>query len=301
MSTPVAAKPTEQTRDSYYGQAVIKPPVWTREIPWYLFTGGLGGASAGLAYMGERRGDAVLAQRAWICALAGVSASPALLISDLGVPSRFLNMMRMLKVTSPMSVGSWILALSGMMTAAAATNALTGLLPHVARVAKPAAGALGMPLSTYTGALIAQTSVPAWHGARRELPALFAAGAAASAGAAAVLATPVKHAAPARRLALIGSAAEVIVSEAMEQRLGELAEPYGSGPAGAYSHAARGFTVAGSLVVASAGRRRRAAAIAGGAMVLAGAVCERFAVFKAGFASARDPRFTVKPQRERVM
>jgi hypothetical protein len=157
-----------------------------------------------------------------------------------------------------------------------------------------------MPLSTNTGALISQTAVPVWHEARRELPSLFAAGAAASAGAAVTMIAPVRHAGPARRLTVVGSAAEIVACEAMEQRLGELGEPYGSGAAGAYSHAARGLTVAGSLLIAGAGRRRRAAAVAGGAMVLAGAVCERFAVFKAGFQSARDPRYTVEPQRLRV-
>ena len=71
------------------------------------------------------------------------------------------------------------------------------------------AGLLGLPLATYTGALIAQTSVPVWHEARRELPALFGSGAAVSAGAAAVALAPVEEAEPARRLALIGAAAEL--------------------------------------------------------------------------------------------
>ena len=95
---------------SYYGRPVIKEPVWTPEIPVYFFTGGLAGASAGLGVLAELRGNEVLARRAWAVALAGVAVSPVLLISDLGVPTRFLNMLRMFKVTSPMSVGSWILA-----------------------------------------------------------------------------------------------------------------------------------------------------------------------------------------------
>src|SRR5439155_1354298 len=140
---------------------------------------GMGGASAGLAYACELRGAPVLAQRAWAVALAGVGVSPALLISDLGKPSRFLNMLRMFKVTSPMSVGSWVLACSGAATGISALSSLSGRLRRPAMLAKPAAAMLGMPLASYTGGLIAQTAVPAWHEARRELPALFAAGAAA--------------------------------------------------------------------------------------------------------------------------
>ena len=95
---------------SYHGQPVLKQPVWTWEIPLYFFTGGAAGASAGLAYLGELSGNDELARRAWAVALAGLTVSPALLISDLGRPPRFLNMLRMFKVTSPMSVGTWVLS-----------------------------------------------------------------------------------------------------------------------------------------------------------------------------------------------
>src|SRR5205085_4979895 len=89
---------------SYHGRPVIKEPVWTWEIPTYFFTGGLAGASAGLAYLSELRGNDVLARRAWGTAMFGMGTSPALLTSDLGRPERFLNMLRMFKISSPMSV-----------------------------------------------------------------------------------------------------------------------------------------------------------------------------------------------------
>jgi formate-dependent nitrite reductase membrane component NrfD len=285
---------------SYYGQPIIKEPIWTPEIPWYFFAGGLSGAAAGLAYLCELRGSTVLARRAWALALVGVGASPVLLISDLGRPRRFLNMLRMFKVTSPMSVGSWVLAASGVATGASALNVYTGRLRIPSLLARPLAALLGLPLSTYTGALIAQTAVPAWHEARIELPALFAAGAAASAGAAAAVATPVAEAAPARRLAVLGAAAELVIVPLMEHRLDELAEPYHSEAAGAYAQAARALTVTGTVLLASRARRSRLAAVAGGGLVLAGAVCERWSVFKAGFQSARDPRYTADPQRRRI-
>ncbi len=323
---------------SYHGQPVIKEPIWHPEIPWYFFAGGLGGASAGLAWLSGLRGNEVLARRAWLAALAGTGVSPVLLISDLGRPERFLNMLRMFKVTSPMSVGSWVLAVSGGTVGVSALDALlpggadgrvlsvpgarttafrrSHVHPHrhppdrrrwrtllrmAAVPARPTAALAGLPLATYTGALIAQTAVPAWHGARGELPALFAAGAAASAGAAATALTPVAHARPARRLAVAGCVAELAIVPLMEHRLGDLGEPYHEGAAGAYGRLARGLTVAGSLLLAARAERSRAAAVASGTMIVAGAVCERWSVFKAGFQSARDPKHTVGPQSRRIL
>jgi hypothetical protein len=284
----------------YYGRPVIKEPVWTPEIPLYFFTGGMAGASAGLAFMAETTGNEVLARRAWAAAMGGIAVSPVLLISDLGVPSRFLNMLRMFKVTSPMSVGSWILSGSGATTTLATANAFTGLFPALGKASKPAAALLGLPLSTYTGALIANTSVPVWHNARNMLPALFGAGAAASAGAAATILTPVRDAAPARRLAIIGAAAELVATNVMEQKLGSLAEPYHEGPSGTLARTAKVLTAVGAMAIGGWGHQRRSAAVLGGAALLGGALAERFAVFRAGFASAKDPKFTVGPQRERV-
>jgi hypothetical protein len=209
-------------------------------------------------------------------------------------------MLRMFKVTSPMSVGSWILAGAGTATGLAATNALTGLFPGLGRAAKPAAALLGLPLSTYTGALIANTSVPVWHNGRRTLPFLFGAGAAASAGAAATILTPVRDAAPARRLAIMGAAAELVATNVMEEQLGKLAQPYHEGPSGTLTRAAKLLTAVGGMSIGAWGHRRRSAAVIGGAALLGGALAERFAVFRAGFASAEDPQATIRPQRERV-
>jgi hypothetical protein len=282
---------------SYYGQPVLKAPVWTPEIPAYLFAGGLAGASAGLAYLS---GDGPLARRAWGVALAGVAVSPALLVSDLGVPRRFLHMLRMFKVTSPMSVGSWILSGAGLTTSISALHAFTGLAPRAAAVSRPAAALLGLPLSTYTGALLAQTAVPVWHEARHALPFVFASGAALSAGAAATVLTPPEHAAAARRLTAIGAVGELGAVLAMEQRLGPVGEPYSKGRAGAYKRLANVLIGAGALAVSTLGAGSRPAAIAGGAAVLAGAVAERWSVFRAGFQSAADPAYTVGPQRARI-
>jgi hypothetical protein len=299
VSAEGATVPRAEWR-SYYGRAVLKPPVWKPEIPFYLFSGGLGGASAGLAWLAGARANEELARRAWAIALAGVAASPVLLVSDLGVPSRFFNMLRLFKVTSPMSVGSWLLVASGGATTVAAADAWTGRVPApLGGVARGASAALGLPLATYTAALLSNTAVPVWHEARAGLPFVFAASAAASAGAAAVLATPVDAAAPARRLAVGAAVATAAGVTAMEKSLGELGEPYRAGAAGTLKRAALALTASGGALVAGLGRRR-AGAVAGGALLLAGAVCERWSIFRAGFQSAGDPRYTVEPQRRRL-
>ncbi len=285
---------------SYYQQPVIKEPVWTWEIPMYFFTGGAAGASAGLAYLSELRGNDVLARRAWATALAGVTLSPALLTSDLGKPMRFLNMLRMFKVTSPMSVGSWVLSASGAATALAAADAWTGLFPRAGRVARPAAAVLGLPLATYTAALVSNTAVPAWHEARRTLPFVFASGAALTAGAAAVAVTPLEYARPARRLALAAAIADATFKELMVEQLGDLGEAYKRGAPNIFRQATRGLIGAGAALLLARGGSSRPAAVAAGALLGAGALSARWSTFKAGFQSVADPKYVVGPQRAAI-
>jgi hypothetical protein len=285
---------------SYHGQPVIKEPIWTWEIPMYFFTGGLGGASAGLAFLSGLRGNDILARRAWAGAIAGIGVSPLFLISDLGRPMRFMNMFRMFKVTSPMSVGSWILGASGAATTVATANAWTGMFPRSARIARPAAALLGLPVSTYTAALIANTAVPVWHESYRLLPFVYGSGAAQSAAAAAVLATPPEYAAPARRLAIGGALIEVGAKELMHHQLGEVGEPYKKGAGALFGHISRVCNLAGAALLARRGARSRAAAMAGGALLCAGALSARWSTFKAGFQSAADPKYVVGPQRRAV-
>jgi hypothetical protein len=280
---------------------VIKEPVWKPEIPFYFYAGGVGGASAGLALLSELSGNRMLARRAWAIALAGAVASPGLLISDLGVPSRFLNMLRMFKVTSPMSVGSWLLAAFGPATAVAALDAWTGVVPSpFGPAAKGTSAVLGLPLTTYTAALIANTAVPVWHEARGELPVVFAAGGGMSAGAAALVITPRRAAAPALRLAVGSAAVELAAVTVMERRLGALAKPYRDGLAANLGRAAKALTLAGAGLAAAGASRSRAAAIGAGALLTAGAVLTRWSIFKAGARSAAHPAATVDPQRERI-
>jgi DMSO reductase anchor subunit len=292
--------PEEEAR-SYYGRPVLKEPTWTWEIPWYFFFGGLAGASSLLSLSARATGNEALARRALLVALAGATVSPVLLIMDLGKPERFYNMLRVVKPTSPMSLGTWVLSAFGASTGAAVATDLLGSFPRLGRALEVASAVLGPALSTYTAVLITDTSVPVWHEARRELPLVFAASSAASAGAAAVIVTSATDAGPARRLALGGALAELASMELMKRRLGLLlAEAYQREAAGRFDKLSKVCTGVGAATMALAGKKSYAAGVAGGALMLAGAVFERWSVFRAGFQSARDPKYTVMPQRERL-
>jgi hypothetical protein len=285
---------------SYYGRPIVKEPVWKPEIPAYFFFGGLAGAASTLVPAARLAGNARLATSAKIAAAVGIAVSPLLLIKDLGRPRRFYNMLRVFKIRSPMSVGTWILATQGTAVGAAAVTQMAGVLPRVRITTETVAGMLGYPLATYTGALVADSVVPAWHEARHELPALFAASSAAAAGGATALLTPTRDARAARRLAVVGGIAEIALSKLMEKRLGDLVgEPYRKGEGGRYAKLAESCTAAGTALMALSGRRRLGAAAAGG-LLLAGSWCQRFAVFHAGKASAADPTYTSLPQRTRA-
>jgi formate-dependent nitrite reductase membrane component NrfD len=164
---------------SYYGRPVIKEPVWkTPDVPGYLFLGGLAGASSVLGAGAQLSGYRELAKVAKVGALGAISLSAVALVHDLGRPGRFVNMLRVFKPSSPMSVGSWLLAAYGPVAGAAAVSEVTGLLPKAGLAATLGAGLLGPGIATYTAALICDTAVPGWHEGYREMPYVFAGSAA---------------------------------------------------------------------------------------------------------------------------
>jgi formate-dependent nitrite reductase membrane component NrfD len=285
---------------SYYGRPILKPHVWKPAIGWYMFAGGLAGGSSLLGLAARVGGNRVLARNCSLLALAGVGVSPALLISDLGRPERFLNMLRVFKPTSPMSLGTWVLTGSAAANTALAACDVLDVLPGLRRATATTSALLAPALCTYTAVLLADTSVPVWHEARRELPFVFASSAAASAGAAATLVTRAGEAAPARRLAVLGAGAGLAATSLMERRLGPLAEPYEHGRAGRLGTAARALHATGAALVAIGGGRRSRGSRLGAAFVLAGSACERLSILEAGRQSAADPKYTVDSQRARL-
>lgn len=295
---------------SYYGRPVLKPPVWEWRIPAYFFTGGLSAGAALLAAGADLTGRPALRAAGRLGGFAALGASGYLLVSDLGRPERFHHMLRVAKPTSPMSVGTWLLtayapgsalAAAAEVLPAAVRDTLPGrLLRAAARPAGLSAALLAPGVASYTAVLLSQTAVPAWHEAYRELPFVFTGSAAAGAGGFGMLLTPVAQAAPARRFGVCGAVAEVVASRMVERRPGLVPMAYTTGRARRLRRAAEALTLGGAAAAATVARRSRPAAAAAGLALLAGSVLQRFGVFEAGVASAKDPAYVVVPQRERL-
>jgi formate-dependent nitrite reductase membrane component NrfD len=279
-----APLPEAGAEHGYYGLPLLKPPVWTWEIPLYFFVGGAAGASAMIAVAAQVSGanESLVRDARRIAALGAIVSTP-LLISDLGRPERFLNMLRVFKPQSPMSVGAWTLvAFSSFSTAAVFADEVqrrTALRVSFLRDASGAFAALtGLGMATYTGVLLGATAIPAWAEHVNMLPIHFAASAVASA---------------ASLLELCGH---------RDSALGLLASAASTYEIVATTKVARGGLTSNSLKAAAllsgaiplalrvlglrSKRARRAAALAS----LAGSLMTRFAWVEAGKASARDPR-----------
>src|SRR5947209_2718006 len=175
--------PQATPQNGYYQIPLLKEPPWTCESPLYFFVGGAAGAAAVIGAIADYTGaDRELVKHARWIAAAGSVISPALLVSDLGRPERFLNMLRVFKPQSPMSVGVWTLL--GFSTGAAATAFADFLsdrygpslpLRVLENAGQAASLAFGLPFSNYTGVLIGATAVPVWNRSAGDLPLHFAA------------------------------------------------------------------------------------------------------------------------------
>jgi formate-dependent nitrite reductase membrane component NrfD len=287
---------------SYYGKPILNKPIWNAsDIAGYFYLGGLAGASSVLGLGAHITGRTALAKSCKLGALAAISLGAVGLVHDLGKPSRFVNMLRVFKPTSPMNIGSWLLSGYGPAAGVAALTAATGKLPKVGAAATVSAAAFGPLISSYTAALICDTAVPSWHAAYREMPFVFVGSSATAAAGLGMLTAPVAEAGPARRAAVVGAALELGASQLLERRLGKpLAEPYHQGKSGLKMRIAEGLTLAGTIGGIALGRRSRVAAAVCGAALMAASALTRFAIFEAGIASAQDPEHTVRPQRERL-
>ena len=253
--------------ENYYDLPLLKPPVWTWEVPAYFFVGGAAGAAAVIAAAATFTGaDAKLVRHAKWIAAGGATLSAPLLIADLGRPERFLNMLRVFKPQSPMSVGAWTLAVFG----GASTGAVLvrGRLGDLAAVVSALSG---LVMSTYTGVLIGATAIPAWSQHKKTLPLIFGASALASAVS---LLELFGHDEPAlNALGFAAATAEAALAQ-KTKRLGAAEIFSGIVPAG--------------LRLLGLGSKRFRRAAAGAALL--GSLLTRLAWVEAGKKSARESR-----------
>jgi hypothetical protein len=285
---------------SYYGLPVINKPVWEPlDIAGYLFLGGLAGASSAAAAVADGQGLSQLS-RVWKAGAAGAATLSLLaLVHDLGKPERFVNMLRVVKVTSPMSVGSWLLSAYAPAAIAAAASELTGRGRVLGTAATVGAGVLGPGVASYTAVLISNTAVPAWHAAFREMPFVFVGSGAMAAGGLGLVGAPSHQQGLPRHLALAGAAVELVASQVLEHRIGLAKESYKRGRAGVLMKLGQATSATG-CALAVIGKGRRSTGVAAGMLLLASSALTRFGIFHAGIDSAGDPEHTVRPQRERL-
>jgi Polysulphide reductase, NrfD len=173
--------PQRLKQASYYDLPALKAPVWTWQVPLYFFLGGTAGMASCIAFVAQLfHENRELVRLSLWAALVGAAICPLLLISDLGRPTRFLNMLRVFKLRSAMSMGAWILvAFSNCVFLAVLSFELhwRGLLNPLSLwllwLAEAAAALTGLLLASYTGVLIGATAIPAWSLNRKLLPPHF--------------------------------------------------------------------------------------------------------------------------------
>ena len=255
---------------SYYDVPLLKRPVWKWYIPAYFFLGGVAGASStlGLVYRPLRRRGARLS-------LVALSLGTACLIADLGRPSRFANMLRVFRPSSPMNMGSWLLAVYG---PAAGASAVLG-----SSVGAAVAGVAGVPLAGYTGVLVASTAVPAWQDASASMPVLFTASGVAGAASLLMLAPCDDESAPVlRRYGIAGKVGELAAAAAVEREVAD-ARPYRDDPLWRPSHLLTSI----SLVLSLPRRRSRRREVLAGVDGRRRQRMVKFAVAQAGHTSTQ--------------
>jgi hypothetical protein len=293
------AHPSPET--GYYGAPLLKKPQWTNEVPLYFFCGGAAGAAAIIASVAgvDGHNKALVRDARYIAAIGGM-ISPALLIFDLGMPSRFLNMLRVFKPQSPMSVGSWtLMAFSSSAAAAAFLTAWQGQKRAVGGIrvlqsaAEFTAAITGAVVSSYTGVLLGATAIPVWNQNVSILPVHFATSGMATASA--LLELRGHHTPALNAIGIATALGETAVGASIELRKNPALKPLKSGSSGWLTRI--GGLLSGPVplilrLLALGGDEQRKTKLRNfaAASTIAGSIATRFAWTRAGAASAEDNR-----------
>lgn len=301
---------------SYYGRPALKASPFGWKTSGYIFLAGLSGSAQILGTLADLTGSPGMrpvVANARYTAMVGATLGPMLLIGDLHTPSRWYNMLRIFRSTSPMSIGSYVLSGFGAFSALTLGAHWLGMR-RTASVTQVPAALAGAGMSVYTAALLSSTSTPLWAAAPRLMSVRFGSSAMATAAATLSLAERAggrpRNAATLDRIALAASAVDLaasVTSERDYKRHG-VSAPVEHGPwAPVEKIGAVAIGAAVPLVchAINAARRRPSATLSvlGSLAVLAGGVALRTAMLYAGNRSAERPddyfRFT-QPGRKRL-
>lgn len=297
---------------TYFEQPMLKAPDWGWNVITYLYLGGIMGGLALIALLCDPRNedDRQLRRVARFSSLALAAANPAILITHLGRPERFLNMMRIVKIKSPMSLGVWGLVLYSGAAGATVVREFAEMrvVPSWLRYIAPDGTAviqavLGAFTAGYTGVLLSATANPLWASGKRHIPAACVASGTASACALASLLCAIggsrrriQHKLEA--LEMVAGAAELYLLTDFARHAGAYGEPLFSGERA--KQLRFGTMIAGTLVptilntLGSALRLPKklnlARTVCASVLTLAGGYAFRSCLIEAGKASAHNPR-----------
>jgi len=294
--------PTAGPANSYHGNPVLKPPTWTWQVPLYFFVGGVAGVSGVIALVAHAiRNGALLRTELWV-AFAGALISPLLLIADLGRPARFLNMLRVFKVQSAMSLGAWTLVgFSSAAGLAVLCHELIlgghgiGFLVPIEWLAEILAAFAGLLLASYTSVLLGVTAIPVWSENRKLVPAVFLTGAL---GSAAALAELLGFVIPATQfIGIVATTVEIVIALIIEFRGRYVDRPLRDGAVGWLTRAGSVFAGPASLLLRIFSGDSLALRYIAALCFIAGALIARYAWIAAGRVSSRDPQALFQIQR----
>lgn len=285
---PGAGQPVWDGRDpggTYYGQPVVKAPPWEWKVSAYLVAGGVAGTAAALA---AACGPGRLGTMAMGLAAVSGGTGAGLLMADLGRPERFLNMMRVVRPTSVMNVGGYLL--SATTGAAFGTLGLKLIGAPGARLLQSGAGVVGLPLSAYTGVLLGATAIPGWNIGLTTLPPLFLASGAATSGSLLGLVPLDSH--ERRTVAaftIAGQTGELVAGAVLDRQLASRPRVKACYDATPGWRLGKWLTVTSVGLTVLPGRERPWRRVAACVLGVVGSSLTKTAVFSAGMRSAADP------------
>jgi formate-dependent nitrite reductase membrane component NrfD len=268
---------------------MLKAPDWEMSIVWYFFLGGIAGGAYFTAAIADNFGtqrDRMVARVGYLLSVPLVALCGLLLIIDLGVPSRFMNMMRVLKFWDPMSIGAWAVGVFGLFAFVSAVLSFSTSESTAAFRRK--LGLVGMLfgffLASYTGVLLSATALPFWSDSRLMGALFLASGGSTGMAAVALIMFLIGHSAgegwrKVERADRYSMIIELVVLAAFLALLGSAARPLTTGQyAPLFWVGLVGLGLIVPLVLNVIGHRVRALGVVSAVLVLVGGFVLRYVV-----------------------